>query len=125
MSAIRRLQTAATVFREPAIESFARVMRQRAFRRNSQRLFHQRAHQRKIDNCVCESRRRAAESAERIDGAKDSLAQRQTIALMPRVEHFRLEQREIHVGWAFRRATFAGKTVAQRSVQFGGTEWMM
>src|SRR5947207_7217013 len=37
---------------------------------------------------------------------------------MQRVKHFRFEQREIHVGRTFRRASLAGETVAQRSIEF-------
>src|SRR5207237_4972820 len=37
---------------------------------------------------------------------------------MPRVKHFRFEQREIHVGRTFRRASLAGETIAQRSIEF-------
>src|SRR5205814_2924545 len=37
---------------------------------------------------------------------------------MPRVKHFRFEQRKIHVGRTFRRASLAGETIAQRSIEF-------
>src|ERR1700726_69305 len=39
---------------------------------------------------------------------------------MPRVKHFRFEQRQIDVGWAFWRATFARETIAECSIQLGG-----
>src|SRR5207302_6551266 len=60
-----------SAFFKPAIEPFACVMRQRTLCRNTERFFHQRADRFKISNCICESRRRAAESAEQINRAKD------------------------------------------------------
>src|SRR5260370_42646623 len=36
------------------------------------------------------------------------------------VKHFRLKQCQVHVRRTFRRATFAGETVAQRGVELGG-----
>src|SRR4030095_2214687 len=38
------------------------------------------------------------------------------------MKHFGLKQRQVHVRRTFRRATFAGKTVAQRGVELGGFE---
>ena len=44
----------------------------------------------------------------------------QAIAAPSCVKHFRLKQRQVHVRRTFRRATFAGETVAQRGVELGG-----
>ena len=36
------------------------------------------------------------------------------------MKHFRLKQRQVHVRRTFRRATFAGETVAQRGIELVG-----
>ena len=41
------------------------------------------------------------------------------------MKHFRLKQRQVHIRRTFRRATFAGETVAQRGVELGGFQRVM
>src|SRR5207244_2921323 len=95
---------------EPFVEPLPRVMRQRSFRRNAERRLHQTTDRGKIDNGICQPWNGAADSTQQIDIAEKSLSQRQTIALVPRVKHFRLQQREIDVRRALRRATLARQT---------------
>src|SRR5439155_12712084 len=114
--------TAATVFREPFVESFTRVMRQGTLRRNSKRLLHCHTCDPGSESPISEPRHRAAEASKKIDVAEDSLAQRQPIAPPSRVKHLGFKQCEIHVRGAFRRATFAGKTIAKRGVQLDGLQ---
>src|SRR5205809_5107226 len=54
--------------------------------------------------------------------AEKSLAECQTVALISCVHQFCLEQREIHVGWAFGCAPFARETIAQCGIQFRRTQ---
>src|SRR5437899_81372 len=100
------------MFCEPFVEPLPRVMRQRSFRGNAERCLHQAADRGEIDNGICQPWNGAADSAQQIDIAEKSLAHWQTIALVPRVKHFRFQQREIDVRRALRRATFARQTIA-------------
>ena len=102
---------------KPFIEPLSRVMRQRSFRGNAERCLHQAADRGEIDNGICQPWNGAADSAQQIDIAEKSLAHWQTIALVPRVKHFRFQQREIDVRRALRRATFARQTIAERGVE--------
>src|SRR5438034_1170878 len=64
------------------------------------------------DVCSSDLRNRAADSPQQINVAENAFAQWQTITLISRVKHLRLQQCEIHIRRAFRRAAFARETIA-------------
>ena len=41
------------------------------------------------------------------------------------MKHFRLKQRQVHVGRTFGRATFARETIAQRGIELVGFQWVV
>ena len=113
----RSVPVASPALGKPAVKSLIRIFRQDSFGGKSDHFLHQCAKRRELQQCICDSRQRAADFAEQIRPADNSLAQSKAVLADRSVKQLRFEQRQIHVRGAFRRTAFARETIAQCRVQ--------
>ena len=105
------------MFGKPMIEPHSRETRQRAPVRNVKQPAAGKPHRQEIQKRIGQTRHFAAPPAQFIHRTEQPFAQLQSITPDARVKQFRLQQRQVHVGRAFRGAGPAGQAIAQCRLQ--------
>src|ERR1051325_8850441 len=106
------------------IETLMCVSWERPLGSEPDRLLQQVTDRPQLQQGVGQRRREAAQSTENRDRAAESLACGKSMALMPGVEQFRLEQCHVNIRWALSNACLAAEAIAERQFKRGSKKWV-